>query len=269
VPKLVDKEMNCTEEMADELYEAERSGQSIPPLSEQNPDLTVQNAYQVQLRNINKKLAEGQNITGKKIGLTSVAMQETLGVGEPDYGHLLDGMVIENGGVISFDRVMQPRVEAEIAFVLKEDIIGPKVSTLDVLQVTDYVVPALEIVDSRIQDWKITLADTVADNASSGLYVLGGKPTLVHEYDLKQTGMALYKNGKLINTGVGAAALGDPAYCVAWLANKLAEFDISLKAGEVILSGALAAMVPAQPGDFFQARFAHIGEVGVSFSEPK
>ncbi|HET7579202.1 MAG TPA: 2-keto-4-pentenoate hydratase [Bacillales bacterium] len=255
------------EELAGLLSRAEGSRQGTMPLMEKYSDLTVQEAYQVQLSNIRKKVDGGQRIIGKKIGLTSKAMQDLLGVGEPDYGHLLDGMAIENGGDISFDQVMQPKIEAEFAFVLKKDLVGPKVTTLDVLQATDYVVPALEIVDSRIQDWKITLADTVADNASSGLYVLGGKPTPVYAHDLKQTGMALYQNGKLSNTGVGAAALGDPAYCVAWLANKLSEFGIPLKAGEVILSGALSAAVEAQPGDFFRARFAHIGEVGVRFTE--
>lgn len=250
---------------AEKLSQAERHRKGIPPLTENDPDLTLQEAYNVQLYGIQRKTLDGQSIVGKKIGLTSVAMQQMLGVNEPDYGHLLDGMVVENRGEISLGKVMQPKVEGEIAFVLKKDLVGPKVTTLDVLQATDYVVPALEIVDSRIKDWKIKLADTIADNASSGLYVLGGKPARVYQHDLKQLGMALYQNGKLANTGVGSAALGDPAYCVAWLANKLSEFDISLKAGEVILSGALSAAVEAKAGDHFQARFANIGEVSVRF----
>lgn len=209
----------------------------------------------------------GSKIIGKKIGLTSLAMQKLLGVDQPDYGHLLDDMVIENGGTISFQRVLQPKVEAEIAFILKKDLIGPRVTALDVILATDYVLPALEIVDSRVADWKIKLPDTVADNASSGLYVLGGKPVKPEAVDLTQLGSVLYKNGEIMNTGVGAAALGNPAACVAWLANKLFEFGINLKAGEVILSGALSAAVNVSVGDHFSARIAHLGEVSVSFKE--
>jgi 2-keto-4-pentenoate hydratase len=250
---------------SEQLAEAERRRKGVPPLTEQDPDLTVEQAYQVQLCTVQRKLQEGSRIVGKKIGLTSLAMQKLLGVDQPDYGHLLDSMVIENHGLIPWSQVLQPRVEAEIAFVLKKDLQGPRVTVMDVLQATEYVVPALEIVDSRIIDWKIQLQDTIADNASSGLYVLGGKPLAVDELDLVQVGMVLYKNGEMMNTGVGAAALGHPAACVAWLANKLYEFDISLKAGEVILSGALSAAVNAEPGDHFRARFAHLGEVGVRF----
>jgi 2-keto-4-pentenoate hydratase len=250
---------------SEHLSQAEIGRQGVSPLTELDPHLTVEEAYQVQLCTIQKRVAAGQRVVGKKIGLTSLAMQKLLGVDQPDYGHLLDGMVVENGGQIPFDRVLQPKVEAEIAFVLKKDLTGNRVTTMDVLQATDYVVPALEIVDSRIADWKIKLQDTIADNASSGLYVLGGKPLTVDQLDLAQVGVVLYKNGEMMNTGVGAAALGHPAACVAWLANKLSEFGIALKAGEVILSGALSAAVNAGPGDSFQARFAHLGEVKVRF----
>jgi 2-keto-4-pentenoate hydratase len=250
---------------AKHLEQAVIQGKGVEPLTVLAPDFTVQDAYQVQLININKKVEAGSKVVGKKIGLTSLAMQQLLKVDQPDYGHLLDGMVVENGGVISFSRVLQPRVEAEIAFVLKKDLIGPNISALDVLLATDYVLPSLEIVDSRVADWKIKLQDTVADNASSGLYVLGGKPLKPDAVDLPMVGMVLYKNGEIMNTGVGAAALGDPAACVAWLANKLFEFGITLKAGEVILSGALSAAVQAKPGDQFRARFAHLGEVSVGF----
>lgn len=237
----------------------------VEPLTTLDPEITIAEAYQVQLLTVDKKIKAGQRIVGKKIGLTSEAMQQLLKVDQPDYGHLLDDMVVENGGSIPFSRVLQPRVEAEIAFVLKRDLIGPRVTALDVLLATDYVLPALEIVDSRVADWKIKLQDTIADNASSGLYVLGGKPVKPDGIDLPQVGMVLYKNGEIMNTGVGAAALGDPAACVAWLANQLFEFGITLKAGEVILSGALSAAVNAQPGDHFMARLAHLGEVQVHF----
>ncbi|QAV27906.1 2-keto-4-pentenoate hydratase [Neobacillus thermocopriae] len=243
--------------------------QGVQPLTELDPTITVQEAYQVQLLTIQKKVEAGQRVVGKKIGLTSLAMQQLLGVDQPDYGHLLDGMVIENGGEISANKVLQPKVEAEIAFVLKKDLVGPRVTEMDVLQATDYVLPALEIVDSRIADWNIKLQDTIADNASSGLYVLGGKPLSVDQLDLAQVGMVLYKNGEVMNTGVGAAALGHPATCVAWLANKLFEYGITLKAGEIILSGALSAAIDGKPGDHFQARFAHLGEVNVRFAHKR
>lgn len=257
--------MTKIQDFAAQLAQAEATKVGIDPLIVSDPELTVDEAYYIQLENIKKKLEEGQKIVGKKIGLTSVAVQKMLGVDEPDYGHLLDTMVVENGGTIDTKDMLQPKVEGEIAFILKKDLKGPNVTAVDVIQATDYVVPALEIVDSRIQDWKISLRDTVSDNASSGLYVLGGKPTKLEDIDLELVGMALYQNGEVANTGVGAAALGNPATCVAWLANRLADYDITLKAGEVILSGALSGMVVANPGDNFTARFAHLGQVSVNF----
>ncbi|WP_409304785.1 2-keto-4-pentenoate hydratase [Peribacillus sp. SCS-155] len=252
-------------EYAELLAEAESSAIAIDPLTALYPDLSVNEAYSIQLENIAKKVEEGNKIVGKKIGLTSLAMQKLLGVNEPDYGHLLDNMVIENGGLVSMEQVLQPKVEAEIAFVLKKELRGPNITALDVLQATDYIVPALEIVDSRIKDWKIKLQDTIADNASSAFYVLGGKPAKVEDVDLELLGVAFTKNGDLVNTGVGAAALGNPANCVAWLANRLSDFDISLMPGEVILSGALSAAAEAKSGDVFTARFAHLGQVSVRF----
>jgi 2-keto-4-pentenoate hydratase len=253
------------QDFAAQLAQAEATKVGIDPLIVSDPEITVDEAYYIQLENIKKKLEAGQKIVGKKIGLTSVAVQKMLGVDEPDYGHLLDTMVVENGGTIDTKDMLQPKIEGEIAFILKKDLKGPNVTAVDVIQATDYVVPALEIVDSRIQDWKISLRDTVSDNASSGLYVLGGKPTKLEDINLELVGMALYQNGDVANTGVGAAALGNPATCVAWLANRLADYDITLKAGEVILSGALSGMVAANPGDNFVARFAHLGQVSVNF----
>src|SRR5690625_67743 len=255
------------EEHANNLASAWKIGEGVQPVTALDPELTIDEAYQVQQKMIDMEINNGQKITGKKIGLTSKAMQDMLGVNEPDYGHLLDNMEIGHGESISFKQVLQPKVEGELAFILKEDLTGPDVTTMDVLKATDVIVPALEIVDSRIKDWKITLADTIADNASSGLYVLGERVKKLSDIDIKQIGMALYKNNELQNTGVGAAALGNPATCVAWLANKLAIYDITLKAGEVILSGALSAAINAKPGDEFYAKFAQLGEVRVSFTE--
>lgn len=252
-------------ELSNYLVKAEERGEGVQPLTELYPDLDVKEAYNIQLEIINRKVEAGQRIVGKKIGLTSRAMQELLGVDEPDYGHLLDSMVVENDGEIFLGRLLQPKVEGEIAFVLKEDLRGPGVKTEDVLQATEYVLPALEIVDSRIANWQIKLEDTVADNASSGLYVLGGHPVKVDQVELPEIKMELYKNGEIVNSGKGSAALGDPAYCVAWLANKLSEFNIVLKEGEVILSGALSAAVDAKSGDKFSARLDHLGTVSATF----
>ncbi|MFL0507467.1 2-keto-4-pentenoate hydratase [Ureibacillus sp. 179-F W5.1 NHS] len=249
------------------LANAWNIGEGVQPVTALNPDLHVDDAYKIQLYTIQQQVQSGQTITGKKIGLTSKSMQTMLGVGEPDFGHLLDGMELKNGDSLSFKKLLQPKVEAEIAFILKEDLVGPNITSFDVLLATDYIVPALEIVDSRIKDWEITLVDTVADNASSGFYVLGENRKKITEVDLKQIGMALYHNDVLQNTGVGAAALGNPAKCVAWLANKLADYDVALKAGEVVLSGALSAAIEVKPGDRCRAKFAELGEVAVSFTE--
>lgn len=253
------------EKFADQLLEAEKNQVGIKPLTTVDPELTVEEAYHIQLKNIATKIEHGNKVVGKKIGLTSKAMQNLLGVNEPDYGHLLSNMVVENGGAVPKEGILQPKVEAEIAFILKEDLKGPNVTALDVIKATDYVLPAIEIVDSRIVNWKIQLADTIADNASSAFYVLGGKPAKIEEVNLELIGMVLSKNGEIVNTGVGAAALGNPILCVSWLANRLADFDISLRAGEIILSGALSAAVDAHEGDSFIARFAHLGEVSVRF----
>lgn len=255
------------ETLADHLQKAYDTGQPVQPLIELEPDMTIHDAYLVQLETVKRWEAAGKKITGKKIGLTSKAVQENLGVDEPDYGHLFDDMVVENGGSLSVDKVLQPKIEGEIAFVLKKDLMGPNVTAFDVLDATDYVLPALEIVGCRIEDWKIKIQDTVADNGSSAFYVLGGKPTKISDIqDLKLVGMNLYRNGELYNTGVGAATLGDPAIGVAWLANKLSDYGIRLKAGEVILSGALSGMIPVEAGDSFRAKFSDLGEVSVQFN---
>lgn len=251
---------------ADHLAEAESNGRGVEPITSLEPTITTEEAYHIQIATIRQKVKSGDAIVGKKIGLTSLAMQTLLGVDQPDYGHLLGSMAVENHGEISSKRVLQPKVEAEIAFFLKRDLVGPKVTAHDVLMATEYVLPALEIVDSRIANWQIKLQDTIADNASSGLYVLGGRPVKPDRIDLALVGMVLYKNGEVMNTGVGAAALGHPANCVAWLANKLSEFELPLRAGEVILSGALSAAIEAGPGDAFRTRIAHLGEVEVRFT---
>nr|WP_245402928.1 2-keto-4-pentenoate hydratase [Peribacillus muralis] len=246
--------------------EAEKTRIGIAAPTSVMPDLDVENAYRIQLETIRRKIQSGHEVSGKKIGLTSRAMQEVLGVNEPDYGHLLDVMRVDNTGCISCSRLLQPKVEAEVAFILKQDLHGPNITVNDVIDATDYVVAAIEVVDSRVMDWKIKLADTVADNASSGLYILGDRKIKLRDIDLPSVHMSLYKNGDFMNEGTGEAVLGNPAACVAWLANKLHAFKGTLNAGEVILSGALSAATEANPGDHFSADFGEkLGIVSVNF----
>ncbi|WP_066365303.1 2-keto-4-pentenoate hydratase [Neobacillus fumarioli] len=253
------------ETLARDLFEAERTKRPIAPFTQQYPELTVEDAYAVQLQVKDQKLSEGRKVIGKKVGLTSIAMQKMLGVSEPDYGHLLDDMKIADDSIVHINEFISPKIEAEIGFILGEDLKGPNVTYLDVLMATKYVTPVLEIIDSRIADWQIQLADTVADNGSSAKVVVGTQVTEIAGVDLRTAGMVLYRNGEITATGSGAAALGHPAQAVAWLANKLAEFDISLKAGELILPGALSAAVPVKKGDHIQAQFGTLGSVSVTF----
>lgn len=252
-------------QFAIELLEAEESRQGIMPLTERDISLTVEDAYQIQLETMRLKLAQGKKVIGKKVGLTSVAMQKMLNVDEPDYGHLFDDMELENGTTVKVDSMLSPKVEAEIGFMLAEDLVGPNVTYIDVLMATKYVVPTLEIIDSRVSDWKIKLVDTVADNGSSAKVVVGDAKTTIDEVDLRTNSMVLYKNGELLATGAGAAALGHPAHAIAWLANKLHEFGITLKKDELILPGALSGAVAVSAGDKIEARFGKIGTVTVHF----
>jgi 2-keto-4-pentenoate hydratase len=256
---------NVIDQIADSLLEAERSKQAVPPLTQQYTELNVTDAYNVQLEVLKRKLSEGRTVIGKKVGLTSVAMQKMLGVDEPDYGHLLDDMRVENGAKVKVSDLLSPKIEAEIGFVLGEDLKGPNVTFLDVLMATKYVVPTLEIIDSRIADWKIGLVDTVADNGSSAMVVVGDETAQIHGIDLRSVGMILSKNGEMVATGSGAAALGHPAHAIAWLANKLHEFGITLKAGELILPGALSAAIAVEKGDTVTAQFGSVGSVSVTF----
>ena len=252
--------------LADALWDAEQTRQPIAPLTEGNPELTIEDAYAIQTHNIERRQTAGAKVGGRKIGLTSRGMQEMLGVDEPDYGVLLDDMFVEDGDEIDITTMLQPRIEAELAFVMETDLAGPGVTTGRALAAIAGVLPAVEIVDSRIADWKIKLIDTVADNASSGRVVVGGRMRRVSEVDLRLIGMVISRNGEVIDTGAGAAALGNPARCVAWLANKLGSFGDSLRAGDVVLPGAVHRMVAVRPGDTFRAEYAHLGAVTARFS---
>jgi 2-keto-4-pentenoate hydratase len=253
------------QQLAAELLEAERTRVPIAPLTERYPDLTEADAYAVQLAIVDPKLAAGARVVGKKIGLTSLAMQRMLNVDQPDYGHILDTMTVMEGGECPIDTLIQTRIEPEIAFVLKDDLVGPNVTREQVMAATAYVTPALEIIDSRVRDWKIKLGDTVADNASSARVVLGTTTTPVDAVDLRLVGCVLEKNGEVVGTAAGAAALGDPAVAVAWLANKLATYDIPLKAGEIIMPGALTKAEAVTRGDVIRATYDRLGSVSVKF----
>ncbi len=248
----------------DALWEASVSLKPVDPIADPENDLSIADAYRIQLANIERRLAQGRVITGKKIGLTSEAVQSMLGVNQPDFGHLLDDMYVPSAVIVRASMI-KPRVEGEIAFVLKEDIAGPNATVEDVMAATEYVTAAIEIVDSRIVDWRIGIVDTVADNASSGMYVLGESRVDPNSIDLTSVQMNLYQNGAFANSGTGNAVLGNPAYCVAWLANALSEYGVILKKGEVILSGALSAMLFAEAGDRFVAEFDALGSVSVRF----
>lgn len=255
---------NRIQTYANWLYEAEKRRVAIDPLIEADPGLSVDDAYAVQLMNVARVVKEGHTVSGKKIGLTSEGIQKQLGVNEPDYGHLFASMNCPEGR-IETAQLMQPKIEGEIAFLLKEDLPGGNVTVEDVKKATDYVAAAFEIVDSRVRDWKIKLPDTVADNASSGRYVLGSKKLRLEDVDLSHVTMKLYKNDVLEMEGIGAAVLGDPCKAVSWLANRLWGYGVTLQKGEVILSGAFSAAPAAQKGDRFRAEFSVFGTVEAEF----
>ncbi|NML27349.1 2-oxopent-4-enoate hydratase [Zoogloea dura] len=250
----------------DALYDAWRERRTIAPLLEQEPDITLADAYRIQLRYIERRVAAGESIVGKKIGVTSKPVQDFLGVFQPDFGQLTSGMVYQEGDTIDLGSLIQPKAEAELAFVLKEDLQGPGVTAMDVIRATDYVLPCFEIVDSRITDWKIKIQDTVADNASCGVYVLGKTKGDPRKLDITLAGMVLEKNGEIFSTGVGAAVQGSPANAVAWLANTLGELGIPFKAGEVILSGSQSALVPVVDGDELVCTVGGLGSCRVKFA---
>lgn len=251
---------------AEELARAERSRQPIPPLVETYPAIDVTDAYEIQLLNIRRRLAGGAVIRGHKVGLSSKAMQEMMGVGEPDYGHLLSDMFVFEQDVVPVERYLQPRVEFETAFVLGEPLPAPGCTAADVLRCTAFLCPAIELIDSRISDWRIGLCDTIADNASSAGVVLGGNATPLTSVDPRLIGVDVFINDEPVATGRSDAVLGNPVTAVAWLANKVHQFGVSLEAGHVILPGSCTRAFAVQAGDVVRARFDVLGDVSVSFT---
>jgi len=253
------------EQLGTELYQALVDAKTVRPLTERHPEISIEDAYQIQKQLMKLRLAAGERVIGKKIGVTSKAVMNMLGVYQPDFGYLTDGMVYNEGQAIPMSRLIQPKAEGEIAFVLKKTLKGPGISSADVLAATEGVMACFEIVDSRIHDWKIKIQDTVADNASCGVFVLGDRLVDPRDVDLNTCGMVLEKNGDIVATGAGAAALGAPANAVAWLANTLGRLGIALEAGEVVMSGSLAIMVPVAAGDNLRVTIGDIGSCSVRF----
>ena len=249
----------------DELYQALISRTPVAPLTERESGITIEDAYQIQLRMIERRLDAGETVVGKKIGVTSQVVMQMLGVDQPDFGQLLSGMVFNEGEPIEVGSLIAPKAEAEVAFVLKRDLMGPGVTAADVMRATECVMPCFEIVDSRIRDWKIKIQDTVADNASCGVLTLGGHARSPRELDLSLAGMVLEKNGEIISTSCGASVQGSPLNAVAWLANTLGRLGIGLKAGEVILSGSQSPLVPVVAGDSLHCTVGGLGSASVRF----
>jgi 2-keto-4-pentenoate hydratase len=248
------------------LYQAEKTKRVLRPFTEKYCEIAPEESYRIQLALIEMKKADGAKVVGKKVGLTSKAMQKMLNVDQPDYGHILDNMVLQDAAVFRIDGLIQAKIEPEIAFILDRELKGPGITPTQVLAATRFVVPALEIIDSRIEDWKIKLCDTIADNASSARIVLGNSPKRIDDLDLKLVGMVLEKNGDIVQTGAGGAVLGHPAVAVAWLANAIGQFGVSLAAGEVVMPGALCAATDVRAGDLLQASFDGLGTVSVRFT---
>ncbi len=255
------------ERLGDELFSALRAREMLRPLTEREPAIDIDDAYRISLRMLERRTAEGERVVGKKIGVTSKPVQDMLGVHQPDFGFLTDTMHVDNGAVVSLSaaKLIQPRAEGEIAFVLKKDLRGPGVTEDQVIDATDYVSPCFEIVDSRIRDWKIKIQDTVADNASCGVFVLGPDRVDPRTLDLAAVKMDILKNGEHIAAGLGSAVQGHPATAVAWLANTLGRFGIPFLAGEIILSGSLAPLLPITPGDRFEMTLDGIGGASIGF----
>ena len=264
---------------AELLWAAERDLAPIGPLTETFPGIDVVDAYEIQLANIRRKLAAGQRVRGHKVGLSSPVMQQMMGVDEPDYGHLLDLMVLRQDAPIRAGRYCYPRIEVEIGYVLGSALPGAGCTEADVLAATAYIVPSLELIDSRITDWRIKLADTIADNASSAGVILGAERKTPAELaaagvDLSDIDAVLFQKGRstggegwtAIARGNTSAVLGNPTACVAWLARKVADFGVKLEAGHLILPGSCTRAIDASPGSVFRAEFAGLGTVTAEFN---
>lgn len=253
------------EELAADLAQAERSRIAIDPLTSENPDIDVVDAYEIQLINIRRRVAKGARVVGHKVGLSSEAMQKMMNVDEPDYGHLLDEMAVHEDRPVPTSKYLYPRVEVEVGFVLADDLPGEGCTEDDVLAATAAFAPAIELIDTRIKDWKIKLCDTIADNASSAGWVLGAARVSPKDIDICSIDAVLTRNGEVVAKGRSDAVLGNPVTAVAWLARKVDSFGVRLKAGDIVLPGSCTKAFDAAPGDDFVADFDGLGSVHLSF----
>jgi 2-keto-4-pentenoate hydratase len=256
---------------AELLWAAERDLAPVDPLTETYPAIDVVDAYEIQLINVRRKIAGGARVRGHKVGLSSPVMQQMMGVDEPDYGHLLDAMVLGQDAPIPAGRYCYPRIEVEIGYVLGSALPGADCTEADVLAATEYIVPSLELIDSRVRDWRIKLADTIADNASSAGVILGAERKAPADLaaagiDLSDIDAVLYQEDEEIARGNTSAVLGNPTASVAWLARKVADFGVKLEAGHLILPGSCTRAIDARPGTTFRAEFAGLGTVTARFT---
>ena len=253
------------QQLARALADAEAGASAIDPLTLDHPELDVVDAYEIQLINIRRRLDDGAVVAGHKVGLASEAMQKMMGVDEPDYGHLLDTMQYHEQTLIDASRFCFPRVEVEVGFILGKDLPGAGCTNDDVIDAVEWVVPSIELIDSRIRDWKITLCDTIADNASSCGWVLGEQRVAISDIDTGDIDAVLHRNGEIIAEGNSSAVLGHPLNAVSWLARKVESFGVRLRAGDVILPGTATRAIDIASGDHFVAEFAKLGSVTLDF----
>lgn len=260
-------ESNKIKDIADRLYEASQTGEYCAPIRDVIGIEDLDAAYATQDINTERREKSGARIVGSKIGLTSVVVQKQLGVDQPDFGVLFDDMELENGSEADFSKLMQPKAEAEIAFVLKKDLLNTQIGVADVISAIDYALVSIEIVGSRIADWNIKITDTIADNASASHFVLGHKPVKLENLDLTGCKMTMSVNGKVVSEGNGAACMGSPINATLWLARTMSKLGRPLKAGDVILSGALGPMASINPGDEVVTTITGLGSVSIKFSD--
>src|ERR1700751_192835 len=253
------------DELAADLAQAERSREPIAPLTAAYPDIDVVDAYEIQLINIRQRVAEGARVLGHKVGLSSKAMQQVMWVDEPDYGHLLDEMQVFEDTPVNSGRYLLPRVEVEVGFILAADLPGAGCTEDAVLAATEALVPSIELIDTRITDWKIALCDTIADNASSAGFVLGAARLAPTDIDITAIDAVLTRNGEVVAKGRSDAGLGKPVTAVAVLARRVESFGVRLRAGDVVLPGSCTRAIDARPGDNFVAEFVGLGSVRLSF----
>jgi 2-keto-4-pentenoate hydratase len=253
------------DQLAADLAQAERSRVPMAPLTDTHPEIDVVDAYEIQLINIRQRVAEGARVVGHKVGLSSKAMQQMMGVDEPDYGHLLDEMQVFEDRPVQAGRYLYPRVEVEVAFLLDKDLPGAECTEADVLAATAAFAPAIELIDSRITDWNIKLCDTIADNASSAGFVLGKQRVSPKDIDITAIDAALSRNGEVVAKGRSDAVLGNPVTAVAWLARKVHSFGVQLHEGDIVLPGSCTRAFDARQGDNFIAEFDGLGSVRLSF----